>query len=262
MFEANSVIIKNIRFRFREPQQFIFIFGFPIMFIALFWLMFGQTKFMTDYTMFDVFTFGLLGFITSFAVHSSSIAFSLEKESGTLKRLKTTPVGGSNSIFIGFIMSEGLVVILQLLLTYFIVFGLLHVHFSNIYGLILSFLMFLIYAFTCIGIGLIFASLLNAKLAGQLPLIIVMPFIFLSGSIIPLNSSITYLNPLFWVYQFSIQVAFFGTTDLTQNIKFVNFMSNSVVETSFPLLICIPIAVLTSVLFMILGIIIYHKKTQ
>ena len=194
MFEANAVIIKNIRFRFREPQQFIFIFGFPIMFIALFWVMFGNTTYTNGYSMFDLFTWGILGFITSFAVQSSSIAFSLEKGSGTLKRLKTTPIGSSNSLFLGFIISEGLIVMLQLLLTYIIVFGFLHVYFATPLSLLLSFLMYLVYAFTCIGIGLIFASLLSTKLAGELPLIIIMPFIFLSGSIIPLNSDITYLN--------------------------------------------------------------------
>ncbi|MFW9929332.1 MAG: ABC transporter permease, partial [Candidatus Thorarchaeota archaeon] len=173
-----------------------------------------------------------------------------------------TPIGSSNSLFFGFIVSEGLIVIIQLLLTYIIVFGFLHTYYANILGLILSFLMYLVYSFTCIGLGLIFASLLNAKLAGQLPLIIIMPFIFLSGTIVPLNSNITYLIPLFWVHQFSVQVSFFGVTDLFQNIQLVSFMSNSVTEINFPLILCIPIALLTSLFFMLTGIIIYHRKTQ
>lgn len=262
MVAVTSVIMKNIKFRIREPQQYLFVVGFPIMFLALFYFMFGNTQMNESLTIFDYYIWGLLGFITTFAVQSASIAFSLEKESGTLKRLRTTPVGSSYTLFIGFIISELIIVTIQLVLIYFISFFLLNVYFTNIVALLITLVMYLLYSFICIGIGLIFAALLNGKLAGQIPMLVIMPFIFLSGSIMPLDLEIIYLNPLFWVHQFSVYIAYSGGNNLFGKIGLINFMDGSISSTNLSVFWAIPIVIFMGVLFMMVGITIYQKKSQ
>jgi len=258
---VTPLIIKNLKFRMREPQQFLFIFGFPIMFLGIFYLLFkGMPIEGPGKTMFDYFIWGLIAFITAFAVQSASVAFSLEKSTGTLKRLQTTPVGSSNAVFLGFISSEVIVVMLQLGLVYILAFGLLQVYVVSVMSLILTFFIYVLISITMIGLGLILASVLSDKLASQMPMILIMPFIFLSGAIMPLETEIIYINPLFWAHQLSLSIGYYGEGSLFNTIKLFNFTTQQVTDTHLVIIWALPIMILSGILFLVLGILMFKKS--
>ena len=260
MFESVPFVTKNIKFRFREPQQFIFIFGFPIMFLAIFYMMFHSMKLNGGTTMFDEFIWGLTAFLVAFAVQSASVAFSQEKAKGTLKRLQTTPIGSSNAVFIGFIVSEILVVAMQLVLVYIIAFGFLGTYVANLGSIIISFIIFLLLSITCIGIGLMMAAVLSDKLAGQIPMILIMPIVFLSGAIMPLDSPIIYFNPLFWAHQFALNIGYYGKNPFTQNITLFNLTTQVTTDTGIPIIVGFPIVLLFGLFFLGAGLLLFKKR--
>ena len=262
MSQITPLVIKNIKFRFREPQQFLFIFAFPLMFIALFYMMFHSMVLDGTKTMFDSYVWGLMGFIVAFSVQSASAAFSQEKGRGTLKRLQTTPVGSSNSVFLGFILSEILIVALQLALVYTILFVLIRTYIASITSLVLTFIIYLLLSISCIGIGLMMAALLSDKLAAQMPMIIIMPFVFLSGAIMPIDSDIIYINPLFWAHQLASNIGYYGKNPLTQTITLFNFTTKASTNTGIPIIAGLPIVILFGIFFMATGLLLFKKKLE
>ena len=253
-----SLTLKNIKFRFREPQQYLFIFGFPVLFVFIFWLIFKDMPSIPPYNQFDIFIWGFMAFTVAFATQSASMAFSQEKDKGTLRRLMTTPVK-TRSVFGGFLLSEVLVIIIQLGVAYFLTFGILGVYFNNITALILSFLMYILCGLFCIGIGLILAALLKPKLAGELPMIVIMPIVFLSGIFVPLSSEIIYFNPFFWVASFGRELGFFGS-GLLDTIKILDFTQGSI-DTGIAVFWCIPITLIISLGFLIIGLFLFNKRS-
>lgn len=125
--------------------------------------------------MFDSFVWRLIGFLVVFAVQSTSVAFSQEKGKGTLKRLQTTPVGSRNAVFIAFILSEIIIVAIQLVLVYAIAFVLIGVYIASPLSIFETFIVYLLLSVSCIVIGLMMAAILNKKLTSRLPMIIIMP---------------------------------------------------------------------------------------
>jgi ABC-type multidrug transport system permease subunit len=260
MNQTVPVIVKNVKFRLREPQQFLFIFGFPIMFIAIFYTMFSGMKLENSTTMFDSYIWGLVGFIVAFAVQSAAVAFSQEKGKGTLKRLQTTPVGSGNSIFLGFILSEIIVVALQLLLIYVIAFALIGTYIANPISLIETFVIYLILSISCIGVGLMMAAILSDKLASQMPMILIMPFVFLSGAIMPIDSDIIYVNPLFWAHQLASNIGYYGKDPFTETITLFNFTTQVSKDTGIPIILGLPIVILFGLFFLLAGLILFKKR--
>ena len=252
-----NLALKNIKFRFREPQQYLFIFGFPILFVFVFWVIFkDMPSSVPPHNQFDVFVWGFIAFTVAFATQSASMAFSREKEKGTLRRLMTTPVRTS-SIFGGFLLSEVLVIIIQLAIVYILSFALLGVHFSSILALVLTFLMYILCGLFCVGIGLILAALLKPKLAGELPMIVIMPIVFLSGIFVPLSSEIVYFNPFFWIASFGRELGFSGS-GLFDTIKILDFVGS--VDTGIAVFWCIPMTILFSAVFLGIGLYLFNKR--
>lgn len=265
MRETWVVTLKNLKFRFREPQQYLFMFGFPVMFVAMFWFMFRDfplgSSTELDLGMFDVFIWGLLGFTTAFATQSAAVAFSQEKDTGTIKRLLTTPAGSKNSIFVGFILSEVLVIGMQLVIVFMLAFLALGVYVSSIWALVINFGMYILLSLVCVGIGLILAAILNPKLAGQLPMIVVMPIVFLSGSFIPFNSPILYGNPVFWTQQFALDIGLWGK-GLGTTIELTSYMSGGIIDTGIAVGWSIPIMIGFAIVFLLLGLLLFKKTLQ
>lgn len=260
MREILSLVLKNLKFRFREPQQFIFIFGFPIMFVFIFWFMFSQIL-VGIHTQFDLFVWGLLGFSTAFAAQSASVAFSQERDTGTLKRLLTTPVASTGHIFAGFIISEVFIIVLQLLTVYVLAFLALGVYFYSIGILLVNFGMYLLLGIFCIGVGLIMAAVLNAKLAGQLPMLVIMPLVFLSGIFVPFSSPILYMNPIFWTCSFAKELGFFGK-DLFGTIEILDYTTQGYIDSGIPIILCVPITIIFAITFLLVGLLLFKKKLQ
>ena len=262
MREIWMITLKNVKFRFRDIEQFSFMFGFPAMFVFIFWIMFRNLPFGVDseFSMFDVFIWGLIGFTTAFAAQSASVAFSQEKER-TLKRLLTTPVGGTHAIFTGFILSEVLIIVIQLLIVYTLAFLVLGVYFASIGALVINLGMYLLLALVCIGIGLILAATLSPKLAGQIPMIVILPIVFLSGSFVPINSPIIYGNPVFWARQFAIDIGLWGK-GFGATIELTDYMSSGIIETGIAVGWSIPIMIGFATAFLLLGLLLFKKTLQ
>jgi len=260
MFASVPFIVKNIKFRLREPQQFIFIFGFPIMFITIFYTMFHSMKLEDGKTMFDNYVWGLIGFLVAFSVQSASVAFSQEKAKGTLKRLQTTPVGSSSAVFIGFITSEIVIVAIQLTLVYVIAFGLIGTYIASPLTLVETFAVYILLSISCIGIGLMMAAVLSDKLASQIPMILIMPFVFLSGAIMPINSEIVYINPLFWAHQLASNIGFYGKDPISEKITLFNFTTQVTTNTGIPIIAGLPVVIAFGLVFMTVGLILFKKK--
>ena len=224
--------------------------------------MFHSMKFAYSRTMFDNYVWGLIGFIVAFAVQSASIAFSQEKGKGTLKRLLTTPVGSSNAVFIGFILSEILVVAIQLTLVYVIAFGLIGTYIASPMSILETFGIYILLSITCIGIGLMMAAVLSDKLASQIPMILIMPFVFLSGAIMPINSPIVYIKPLFWAHQLASNIGYYGKDPFTQNITLFNFTTQVTTNTGIPIILGLPVIILFGLFFLATGLILFKKRLE
>jgi ABC-type multidrug transport system permease subunit len=250
--------MKNLKYRFREPQQYLFLFGFPIMFTFVFWFMFKDVISISPlHNQFDIFIWGLISFVVAFSTQSASVAFSQEKDKGTLKRLMTTPVGTRN-IFIGFITSEIILLILQVLVIYSLGFFLLGGYYTNLGILMLNFLMYMLLGVFFIGVGLILAATLSAKLAGQLPMLVVMPIVFLSGIFVPFDNPILYGNPVFWVSAFTREMGFSGKT-LFDTIEIIQ-LSGIAIDTGIPIILSIPLTIFFAFGFLLIGLILFKRK--
>lgn len=81
--------------------------------------------------------------------------------------------------------TEIFIVSMQLIFPYVIAFGLLQVYVPNIWSLVFTFGVYILLLITCIGIGLMIAAVLSEKSASELPMLIIMPVVFLSGAIMP-----------------------------------------------------------------------------
>lgn len=86
---------------FREREQLIFIFFFPIIFLGIFSAVFSGTDFTGGVTAATYFTPGMIAsgiFLTSF--QSLAITIAMERDEDLLKRLRGTPMS-SQSYFVG-----------------------------------------------------------------------------------------------------------------------------------------------------------------
>lgn len=118
---------------------------------------------------------GITVCISQLALH-----FAEEKETGTLKRLNTTPVAKHNILFSG-LLSQLVVIAFQItiLILMLYLFGAYFVPGVNLFLLILIPILF---AFTCLGFGLLLASFTKSQSsAGGLAWFIILPLQFLGG---------------------------------------------------------------------------------
>ncbi len=127
-------------------------------------------------------------------ISQMAILFAEEKETQTLKRLCTTPVPRRDILFSG-MLSQLVVATIQTILLLFLLylFGAYFVEGVNIFLLILIPVLF---AFTCLGLGLCLASITKTQSsAGELSWFIILPLQFLGGLFFYFDSPITQFMP-------------------------------------------------------------------
>lgn len=128
-----------------------------------------------DYTAPAFIIAGITVCISQLALH-----FAEEKETGTLKRLNTTPVAKRNILFSGMI-SQLLVIVVQIAILIFLLF-LFGAYFSPEVNIFLLVLIPMLFAFTCLGFGILLASFTKSQSsAGGLAWFIILPLQFLGG---------------------------------------------------------------------------------
>ena len=132
---------------------------------------------------------GVTVIITQLASH-----FAEEKETGTLKRLSTTPVA-RRSILLSGMVSQLVVITLQvtLLTILLMLFG---AYFAPGVNIMLLILIPLLFSFTCLGLGLLLASFTKSQSsAGGLAWFIILPLQFLGGVFFELDNPVSRYIP-------------------------------------------------------------------
>ena len=145
-------------------------------------------------TVFDVMAPGFI--IAGVLVCISQLAshFAEEKETGTLKRLSTTPVARGNILLSG-LLSQLIVITIQviLLIVLLMLFGAYFAPGVNFMALIL---IPLLLSFTCLGLGLLLASFTKTQSsAGGLAWFIILPLQFLGGVFFEMDNPISRYIP-------------------------------------------------------------------
>ncbi|MFX1316434.1 MAG: ABC transporter permease [Promethearchaeota archaeon] len=128
-----------------------------------------------DYTAPAFIIAGITVCISQLALH-----FAEEKETGTLKRLNTTPVARRNILFSGMI-SQLVVIAVQIVILILLIY-LFGAYFSPGVNIFLLVLIPMLFAFTCLGFGILLASFTKSQSsAGGLAWFIILPLQFLGG---------------------------------------------------------------------------------
>ena len=165
--------LKNLKMMFRDRIQWLWLLGYPVIFILLFAFAFGPGVF--NIMAPAAILIGPLVLISQLASH-----FAEEKESGAMRRLATTPVSRKTILISG--MTAQLIigaVQIVLLLVLSVVFGAKIDPGANI-GLL--FLIPFLSCFTSLGFGLLLASFIKtSSSAGALAWFIILPLQIIGG---------------------------------------------------------------------------------
>jgi ABC-type transport system involved in multi-copper enzyme maturation permease subunit len=231
----------------------------------LFYFMFGTQAVdgMPGWTVFDFAIAGMFVYAASFGTINAASAFSYEKHQGTLIRLDTTPVG-RDKIFIGTLFSEAVVLIIQLVIMFFLGYGVLQLRWfnANIGLLLIGFLIMLIFGLSTVGLGIIISAYAKTEDAAVgIAMMYALPITFLSGAMVPFESVIVYFFPPFYAFQIYKQVVLYGENFWTTNLMYNDPYNTSLGYTNIPLwgALLLIIAFLGVTLF--IGIKLFQRKT-
>ncbi|MHA1688550.1 MAG: ABC transporter permease [Promethearchaeota archaeon] len=140
-----------------------------------------------------------------------SLFFAEEKEKQTLKRLCTTPVARSEILLSG-MLSQLFVALIQTILLLFFLY-LVGAYFVEGVNIFLLILIPMIFAFTCLGLGLCLASLTKSTAsAGGLAWFIILPLQFLGGLFFYFENPISHSMPTYYAARAMRQVMINGAT--------------------------------------------------
>ncbi|MFL5336883.1 MAG: ABC transporter permease [Geminicoccaceae bacterium] len=174
----------------RNPPAALFTFAFPLMFLIIFAAIFGKNR--IDFLGNIKYNQYFVPAITCYGVVSAcytalGIQIPLRRDSGQLKRVRSTPLPGWAAIA-GYITNSLVVALLLVLLT----LGLGTVAFGLVWhGHLLALFVTVIVGSTCFcALGVSIANLVpNADSAGAIVNLALFPVLFLSGTFFPINSN-------------------------------------------------------------------------
>ena len=256
-----AIAIKNLKIKLRNWHTYLYTIGFPIVFTVLFFFMFGSQDIetMSGWVVFDFAIAGMLVYAASFGTINAASAFSYEKHQGTLIRLDTTPIG-RDKIFIGTLVSEAVILIIQLIIMFIIGYVVMQLrwHDYNIGLLLIGFIIMFIFGLSTLGLGIIISAYAKSEdTAVGIAMMYALPTTFLSGAMIPFESAIVYAFPPYYAFQIYTQVVING-----ENFWTTNLMSNTGTGyTSLPLWGAFLIIVAFLAVTLIIGIILFQRKT-
>ncbi len=165
--------VKNLKMMLRDKVQWIWLLGYPIIFILLFAFAFGASvyAFMAP----AVILIGPLVLISQLASH-----FAEEKELGTIRRLATTPVSRGTILVSG--MSAQLVIGAIQIVLLLIFSWICGATFHPAVNIGLLFLIPFLLCFTSLGFGLLLASFIkSSSTAGGLAWFVILPLQIIGG---------------------------------------------------------------------------------
>jgi len=145
-------------------------------------------------TVFDIMAPGFIIAGVTICISQLASHFAEEKETGTLKRLSTTPVARRNILLSG-MFSQLIVNAVQvaLLMILLMLFG---AYFAPGVNIMLLILIPLLFAFTCLGLGLLLATFTKSQSsAGGLAWFIILPLQFLGGTFFEMDNPVSNYIP-------------------------------------------------------------------
>jgi ABC-2 type transport system permease protein len=198
----------------------------------------------TQFTQFDYMAPGLFVFAGIFLIMTVAQSFTSEREEGLLKRINTTPTSSSEFITSN-VISNMIIAILQVIVVFVIMFLLSYHPLGGSIGILMAFLLMIIFSFSSVGLGLIIASV--AKSGGTatgLAFLFILPQIFFA-TFVPIGEFGAIIGRFLPAYY---------VTDVLTSI----FLRGAPI-TSPNILMDFGILVAISIVLLILGIILFEK---
>ena len=258
---AIQIALKNLKEKTRQWQYLFFSFLIPIMFTVMFYFIFGIQETPSGLTFFDYGFSGMIMYSTGIGTMNAAIMFANEKGSGMLDRLDTMPTGRKN-IFLGAVISESLFIMLQIAIMFIIGYGFLGLYFASPLALFFGFLIAVLFGISSVGIGIIIASISKTvEIANAFSLLVFMLLAFISGSLVPFDSPIVYFTPPFWAKQLFLQITVMGH-GLDEFIYSSSLIEEGATITAISLGMGLIIVVMYTIAFILIGILIFQKKTK
>jgi ABC-type transport system involved in cytochrome c biogenesis permease component len=254
--KAIQIAVKNIKDKIRHWQYLVFSLGFAIMFTLMFYIFLGRDIFQYSFP-------GMIVYTTAAGTQSSAISFAADKTSGMLERLDTMPTGRKN-LFIGAVLSDTFVISLQIIVMFILGYVILQIPFIGFFELFIGFFIALLFGISAVGIGIIIAGIAKTpEIANAIALFYYLPILYLSGSLMPFESPIVFFTPPFWAKQIFLQItvlghglndplyssSLFGPTGTAQPLP-ISLLGGLLIQVAF------------TIGFIVLGIIIFQKKTK
>ncbi len=151
---------------------------------------------------------------------------------------------------------------IQIIILFIFGYVILGAYFESINALFIGFLITVLFGISSVGLGIIIASFSKTpEIANGFSLTIFLVLIFISGSLIPFESIIVYFTPPFWAKQVYLQVTLLGH-EFNDKLYSSSLIGYSAKTISIPLWGGILIVLSFTLTFIILGIIIFQKKTN
>lgn len=259
--KAIQIAIKNFKDKIRHWQYIFFSLLLPIMFTLMFYFIFGTEELPSGKSVYDYSFPGMIIYATAIGTMNSAIMFAGERGSGMLNRLDTMPTGRKN-MFLGALISESFFLSLQIIIMFVIGYAILGLYFESLLALLFGFLIAIVFGISSVGLGIIIASMSKTvDIANAISLLFFMIIIFLSGSLIPFDSPIVYFTPPFWAKQVYLQIVVMGD-GLGDNLYSSSLIGSSAEIIPISLLGGLLIILAYTFVFIIIGIIIFQKKTK
>jgi len=259
--KAILISVKNLKDKLRHWQYLFFSLLFPIMFTIMFYFIFGHEEDPTGRTYFDYGFPGMIIYAIGLGTMNAAIMFAGEKNSGMLTRLDTMPTGRRN-LFLGALISESLFLMFQIIIMFIIGYVFLGLYYQGPLELIFGFLIAVLFGISSVGVGIMIASISkNVQVATAFSLLVFMIFIFLSGSLMPFESPIVYFMPPYWAKQIYLQLTVLGH-GLNDNLYSSSLIGTGAETIPITILGGLLIIFIYTIIFILLGILIFQKKTK
>ena len=257
--------MKNLKIKLRNWHTYLYTLGFPIIFTLLFYFMFGgqDVDGMPGWTVFDFAIAGMFVYAASFGTINAASAFSYEKHQGTLIRLDTTPVG-RGKIFIGTLVSEAVILVIQLIIMFVLGYVVLQLRWynTNVGLLFIGFLVMFVFGLSTLGLGIIISAYAKTQDAAVgIAMMYALPITFLSGAMVPFESVIVYAFPPFYAFQIYKQVVLMGENFWTTQLMYNDPFNTGLGYTNIPLWGAFLIIVAFLVVTLVVGIKLFQRKT-
>lgn len=258
VFAVAGLYFKEI---IRNWQSVFWMLMFPTMITVIISLVFNQSIPHTTLHQFDYAFPGMAIYASGMIITNAAITFANEKKNGLLERFDTMPIGRKN-IFLGGLLADTAFVIIAAVLIFVIGYVFIGVYYKDLASLFLGFAIAVTFGIQFAGLGILFAAFSKGpEAASGAATIISMMMIFLSGCFFPFESDVVYFMPPYWAKQIFLQISVFGDS-LTDPMYSSSLIGDTATKLPIPLWGGLLIFIAMTVVFLVIGIIAFQKKTS